>query len=150
MVLKELSDEYILAFFNQGYIKQVNFNDKNNVEKFLKKFIISIKNKYNLKLSGIYDVKVYIDEIFGVFLLLEKIDSLFYGESIDFKVSIIKNCRFYYKTSEFDIIKGCSNIYFFNNSYYTLLNTKNTFINFDEYGEFVLDDSFKDSGIKIV
>ena len=95
MVLKELSNEYILAFFNQGYIKQVNFNDKNNVEKFLKKFIISIKNKYNLKLSGIYDVKVYIDEIFGVFLLLEKIDSLFYGESIDFKVSIIKNCRFY-------------------------------------------------------
>ena len=151
MKIKDLSKDYMEIFFNDMYLKNLDFNNKLKIEEFLRKTIVCLKNKYNILINGIYNVKIYVDSNYGMFLTLKKIDSLFYEDNIDFKVSIIKNNKFYFKTQNYDVINNFKEIYFYNDYFYLFLPSKIDIINITEFGEFVMDsDSLRNNLKRII
>ena len=152
MIIKELSKDYIEIFFNEIYFRKLDLNNKNNIETFLKSITLDLKNKYQLIMSGIYDVKIFVDEVCGFFLILERVDSLYYENEIDFKVSIINNCSFYYKTNDLEIACQCKEVYFYDNNFYTKLPLDVNLVKYIEYGEFVIDKDtlIKEESIQLV
>jgi len=73
MKLELFNLESITIYLSNDYLKQMNFNIKENVEKQFKKLFIKIKDIYNINMSGYYEVIVYVNDIYGMIIELEKI-----------------------------------------------------------------------------
>ena len=66
-------DELILdIYIKKELIDNIDFNNKNDLEKYLKKLFKVLKSKYDVVIEGFYDVTVYIDKYYGVIIHLEK------------------------------------------------------------------------------
>ena len=151
MILKYYSDDYILLYINEDKITKVNIYGKENVETFVKKLVISLKKTYDINLNGIYSFIIYLDSGFGSFIKIKKIDSLFSKETIDFRVEVISDCTFYFKTEDYFAIERYKDIYFYNNYYYVELNSNFDIMKYCELGEIVFDEflKIKDKCLKI-
>lgn len=68
------SDIYI----KKELIDNIDFNNKTDLEKYLKKLFKILKNKYDIVIEGFYDITVYIDKYYGVVIHLEKDDVEYY------------------------------------------------------------------------
>ena len=68
------SDIYI----KKELIDNIDFNNKNDLEKSLKKLFKILKNKYDIVIEGFYDITVYIDKYYGVVIHMEKDDVEYY------------------------------------------------------------------------
>ena len=72
-------DELILdIYIKRELIDNIDFNNKIDLEKYLKKLFKILKNKYNIVIEGFYDITVYIDKYYGVVIHLEKDDVEYY------------------------------------------------------------------------
>ena len=72
-------DELILdIYIKRELIDNIDFNNKTDLEKYLKKLFKILKNKYNIVIEGFYDITVYIDKYYGVVIHLEKDDVEYY------------------------------------------------------------------------
>ena len=72
-------DELILdIYIKKELIDNIDFNNKNDLEKYLKKLFKILKNKYDIIIEGFYDITVYIDKYYGVVFHLEKDDIEYY------------------------------------------------------------------------
>ena len=72
-------DELILdIYIKKELIDNIDFNNKEDLEKYLKKLFKVLKNKYEIIIEGFYDVTVYIDKYYGVIIHLEKDDIEYY------------------------------------------------------------------------
>ena len=66
-------DELILdIYIKRELIDNIDFNNKIDLEKYLKKLFKILKNKYDIVIEGFYDITVYIDKYYGVIFHLEK------------------------------------------------------------------------------
>ena len=59
-------------YIKKELIDDIDFNNKEDLEIYLKKLFKNLKNKYKIVIEGFYDVTVYIDKYYGVILHLEK------------------------------------------------------------------------------
>ena len=57
----------------------LDFNNIDNLEEYLRKIINNLKTIYNIDIKGFYNIKVYIDDLYGAILELEAED-LDYGD----------------------------------------------------------------------
>ncbi len=72
-------DELILdIYIKRELIDNIDFNNKTDLEKYLKKLFKILKNKYNIVIEGFYDITVYIDKYYGVVIHMEKDDVEYY------------------------------------------------------------------------
>ena len=72
-------DELILdIYIKKELIDNIDFNNKEDLEKYLKRLFKILKNKYDVVIEGFYDVTVYIDKYYGVIFHLEKDDIEYY------------------------------------------------------------------------
>lgn len=72
-------DELILdIYIKRELIDNIDFNNKIDLEKYLKKLFKILKNKYDIVIEGFYDITVYIDKYYGVVIHLEKDDVEYY------------------------------------------------------------------------
>lgn len=72
-------DELILdVYIKRELINNIDFNNKNDLEKYLKKLFKILKSKYNIEIEGFYDITVYIDKYYGVVIHMEKDDVDYY------------------------------------------------------------------------
>jgi len=72
-------DELILdIYIKRELIDNIDFNNKTDLEKYLKKLFKILKNKYDIVIEGFYDITVYIDKYYGVVIHLEKDDVEYY------------------------------------------------------------------------
>lgn len=72
-------DELILdIYIKKELVCDINFNNKDNLEGYLKKLFKILKNKYDIKIEGFYEITVYLDKFYGVVLHLEKDDLDYY------------------------------------------------------------------------
>ena len=80
-------DNKIIVFLN----KNLNL-DKKELENYFKKLFLGIKDKYNLKLNGYYDINVYIDNYYGSIIELENEELEYYNyfNQIDMEIKVIK------------------------------------------------------------
>jgi len=66
-------DKFTLdIYIKKELIRNINFNDKEDLEKYLKSLFKTLKNKYDIVIEGFYEITVYTDKYYGVVLHLEK------------------------------------------------------------------------------
>ena len=116
----DVSTDKIVIYLKKDRVN-VDFKDEYRLESFLKKLFICLNDYYNIEIKGYYDVCVYIDNIYGMVLVLKCEDYEFYDyfeKQVDMRIKINKN-KFLYKVDDlysidlnkYKIYKYLSDIY---------------------------------------
>ena len=89
-------------------IENIDFSNKSDIEKYLKKLFKTLNNKYNISIEGFYNITVYIDKFYGIVLHLEKeeLDYYeYYKNQVDMRLVTI-HTDFMYEVDDipFDIL----------------------------------------------
>lgn len=107
----------------------LNIEDRDELEKYLKNVFNKLNNYYDIRISGFYDVDLYIDKNYGIILdiMRDDIDFEPIFNSVDMKITINKE-SFLYKLDDY-IYSHFGNIYNYDNAYY--LEVSDTLSNLD-------------------
>lgn len=124
MKINIIDDNNIIVFLNNELINNIELTNEDKLEKYLKKIFIKLKDIYNLKVYGFYDLYIYKDINYGIVIEIVK-DDLYsdYLTQIDMRINI-KNSTFLYKIKDIDykgiIYKYRNNLYLepLNKDYY--------------------------------
>ena len=93
----------IIIYISKQYVEKNNLNEGKNI----KKFINILKNKYNLELYGYYEIKIYIDENYGIIMKLIKneLEYLDYlNNELEININIIED-SFLYQIEDLWLLK---------------------------------------------
>ncbi|MBQ2946434.1 MAG: hypothetical protein IJE04_01095 [Bacilli bacterium] len=115
-------DELILdIYIKKELIDNIDFNNKEDLQKYLKKLFKILKNKYGVVIEGFYDITVYVDKFYGVVIHMEKDDIEYYDyyrNQVDMRIITIETSFLYlvedipkYLLNKVDIIIIDKNIY---------------------------------------
>ena len=101
-----VKDNLLIIYLNKYYIKSLDFNSKENLQKYIKKLLLNLQNNYNIQFDGYYDISLYVDKNYGVIIEVKK-EELEYFEyfknGIEINTKIIED-SFLYEIN--DIIKN--------------------------------------------
>lgn len=75
----DFNQDKIIIYLKKETINNLDFDNIDDLEKYLKELILKLKNIYNIDIKGFYNIKVFIDNIYGVVLELEA-ENLDYGD----------------------------------------------------------------------
>lgn len=78
MSIKFIDENVFDIYIKKDGLGNVDFNNKDNIEKYLKKLFRILKNKYFVKIEGFYNITIYIDKYYGVIFHLEKEELEYY------------------------------------------------------------------------
>ena len=110
--------------------------DENAIYDEVKCIVKSIQKR--LKLHGFYRIIVVYKKI-GLFLILKMLEDTFYKDTLDIKIEI-KDLDVYYKTTDYFIIKGYSNIRYKDGMYYCKVDSSfDKILEKVEFGDFIFD-----------
>ncbi len=86
-----------IVFLNKD--KNIDFDNKLKMEKYFKDLFSKIKNKYNIDISGYYNIDIYIDKYYGSIIEIEdeQLDYYDYFNQIDMEINVLKNSLFLYE-----------------------------------------------------
>ena len=113
----EYTDKLVI-YINNKYLENKNITF-NNIENCLKEICESLKESYGIKLKGLYDIDVYIDDNYGTVLEIEKedLDIDCYFDQIDMQIKI-HNSKFLLEINNLDSFYN-HKIYIYHNKYYS-------------------------------
>ena len=98
----------IIIYLNKSYIKNIDFQNKKTLENYLNKILNKIKNKYEIYISGYYNVKIFLSEEYGIIIDIQK-EELDYPEyfsgEVDMNISVIED-KFLYEVLNINIPKN--------------------------------------------
>ena len=140
MKFYELTGDICNFFVDEMIVKNIDFSNSTELEKFLKKNILSIKNRFNVILNGLYYVDIYINNKVGAFIYMSKEDSFIRTKEIDMRIKIIYDNSFFYKTSLYEILKNEKDVYFYNGYYYINASNLSDITKYLEFGEIIHDN----------
>jgi len=98
MSIKFIDNLILDIYIKRELVSNIDFNNKDDLEKYLKKLFKTLKNKYEVMIEGFYDITVYIDKFYGVIFHLEKEDIDYYDyfkNQVDMRL-ITKDTEFMY------------------------------------------------------
>lgn len=78
MKINFLDDNIFDIYIKKEFVSNIDFNSKENIEKYLKKLFKNLKNKYCITVEGFYNITIYIDKYYGVIFHLEKEELEYY------------------------------------------------------------------------
>ena len=121
MSIKFIDEITFDIYIKKDLIDNIDFKSKEDLEKYLKKLFKTLKNKYNTKIEGFYEITVYIDKYYGVIFHLEKEDIDYYDyfkNQVDMRIITI-DTEFLYLVDDipFNLLNKI-NILFKNNNLY--------------------------------
>ena len=111
-----------------------------DIKSYVKKIIIKLKNKINKNIGGYYNVKVYLNKIYGMIINLEKTgDFDFFKDFLELNIKIYEDSKIYYRFEDYFAIINKNNIYYYNDSYYIDIEelSKKDLLCICEFGEIV-------------
>lgn len=114
----DVVEDKIIVYIKKKNIKDIDFNKIDILEKYFRELLLKLKNIYSIEINGFYNIKVYIDEIYGIVLDIEKenIDCYIDINQVEMRILPVKTF-FLYKID--DIFKYKKTIlYEYKNSYY--------------------------------
>ena len=125
MKLEVLNLNNLVFYLNKDYLDKINFNINENVEQEFKNLFIKLKNIYNLELNGYYEVTVYVNDVYGIIIAMEKDDDEYikiFGDTLDMKITFKFDCEIFYKIENIDFINFNNyNLYYCNNELFLSL-----------------------------
>ena len=102
MSIKYISELIFDIYIKKYLISDINFDSKEDIEKYLKNLFKILNNKYNLKIEGFYNIDIYIDDFYGIVFRLEK-ENIgyyeYYKNQIDMRLITIKT-NFLYEVND--------------------------------------------------
>lgn len=107
----ELFEDTYVIYIKKASV-DVAFEDKEQLEIYFKRLFKKLKNIYNLEITGYYNIKVYIDDYYGIVLEIKKEEFEYYDyldNQVDMRISMI-NTNFLYEVDDI-ILKDKVNIY---------------------------------------
>jgi deoxycytidine triphosphate deaminase len=107
MKIEYLDDTNFIIYLNKYYIKDLNLDDKKNIEEYFKKMFVNLKNNYGLDIYGYYDIRVYVNHLYGLIIDVFKLSSEYYklySNKVDMKIIIDPNNTFLYEIDDYFII----------------------------------------------
>lgn len=126
----------LTVYLNNKYLEKIKFDLKNNVEQQFKRLFIKIKNIYNIEMSGYYEVTVYLNDIYGMIIEIEKDDDEYvklFGDTVDMKITFKFDSSIFYKLDEYMSFDFDDyDLYYYNDSFYMELNNEVIF-NYSQY-----------------
>lgn len=124
------------VFVNRIYVQELNFSDKEELIKFIKKFILKIKNK--LCLRGFYKIKVFPQQKIGLFLEIIKLDDMDLSDNLDLRVVIMQDEKFFYEVDDYDLISRYNEKRYFDGHFYCVVDDEfDNIIEKSEFGRFI-------------
>ncbi len=126
MKLTLIDDNIILNIRNER-IKDINFNDNEELREYFKKIFSKMKEKYKILINGFYYVKIYKDKYYGIIIELEKSDMEYYDyyiDEIDMHIEIVESI-FLYQIDDIYItesLKKDNDIILYQNKLYLKIN----------------------------
>lgn len=124
MKVNIIDDNNIIVFLNKFNIKNIDFSNRENIEKNFRNIFLKLKHIYKLDIKGYYDIKIYTDKYYGAVLEIEHEDIEYidyFDSQIDMRVNVIKDNEFLYKIDDIflnDRIINKIDIYNFKEEYY--------------------------------
>ena len=109
MKLKFIDNLNFDIYLNKKNIKDLDTNNKTQIEELLKKILNKIKYRYNISIKGFYNVNAYIDKYYGIIFNIKKEELNYYeyfNGQIDINMKMIRS-NFLYKLD--DIPSNLSN-----------------------------------------
>ena len=102
MSIKYINELILDIYIKKENIKNINFNNKEDIEKYLKKLFKLLKNKYDIAIEVFYNITIYKDKNYGIVLHLEKEELEYYNyfkNQVDMRLSTV-NTNFLYKVND--------------------------------------------------
>ncbi|MBQ7141001.1 MAG: hypothetical protein IJO32_05805 [Bacilli bacterium] len=152
MKLEVFNLNNIVFYLSKEYLNKIHFKIDVDVEKEFKKLFIRLKNIYNLNLNGYYEVIVYINDLYGIIIEMEKDDDEYikiFGDTLDMKITFKFDCEILYKIENIDFIDFSKyNLYYKNNNLYISIKDKyllekNEYLNLLENSKLVYGSDLK-------
>lgn len=110
------------------YEKKIKDTSKVELEKIIKSIFLKLKQKYNLKFEGYYEVNVYMDPFYGSIFEIRKEDfEYFFSDSIEMQMNIMESNGILYKVEDIPPYQG--NLYEKDGCLYFELTQELDFIN---------------------
>lgn len=139
----ELLDEYnYTLYLNNLYVKDLNLDNKDDIEKYLKKLFLIVKNRYDVDISGMFEIDIYVNDKYGIVIDIfkEELEYLdYFSNQIDMQVNIIKDSIFLYEID--NLIDNT--LYKYDSKYYINIEDINDISIYEQgkiiFGEYVLD-----------
>ena len=94
MSIKFIDEITFDIYIKKDLIDNIDFNNKDDLEKYLKKLFKILKNKYDILIEGFYDITVYKDKYYGVVIHLEKEDLEYYSyfrNQVDMRIITVES-----------------------------------------------------------
>lgn len=118
----ESKENILIIYLKKQLIEKIDFTKKDELEKYFKELFLRLKEYYNIKISGYYNINVYIDEFYGVALELQK-EELDYYDYFDNQVDmhiITEELNFLYSIEDYFVTKELdfSKLYYYKDKYY--------------------------------
>lgn len=127
MKIEKLSDDKLIVFLNNYYLKKHNISLKDNLEKCFKNLFLELNDFYDIEIKGFYNITIYQDSLFGIVLEIEKDDLDFYGfydDHIDMKIKIMKKEKFIFCLDKYALLDNSllnfCKLYFYKNKFYVV------------------------------
>lgn len=85
-----IEDDKIIVFLNKDKIKNIDFKDEEKLEDYFKSIFLNLNKKYDIELSGYYNINIYKDNNYGAIIEMENDDLDYYNyfNQIDMKINI--------------------------------------------------------------
>ena len=96
--------DMIILYLNKMYIRSLDFTDKEATEKYMKRLLTKISNKYDIEIDGYYVVNLYVDMNYGVVIeiIKEELEYLdYFSNQIEINTKVVEG-SFLYNIDNFD------------------------------------------------
>lgn len=126
MKLEFTDNNHFIIYLMKNIIKKVDFNNKDDVEKYFQKLFKRLKKYYHIDIQGYYSIKMYLDKYYGIVLDIQKEDIDYYDyltNTVDMKVTTIET-SFMYEIKDLNIVqklKSSVRVYKYHNKLYIQL-----------------------------
>ena len=133
-----INDNYVI-YLNKLNLINFNFDNQDRLEEEFKKLFKILRNNYNLKVNGYYNIKIYQDRYYGMILEINK-ENIDYYDYFDYVDTIAMRIKKYdieilYEVEDFfflDKFLSCFKVYTDKNNIYLKIMKeidKNVFFN---------------------
>ncbi len=143
-------DNIVIYIYDKKY-KNLLKND--NLEDYFKELFIKLKDSYDIKIAGYYDIVLYLDKYYGAIIILEKEDIEYYSylnNQIDMQITRYEDFFLYKIKNTFLVDKNILDkvvIYKYKNNFYFKLKAELSNLEFGrliENSDIVFGDTIKD------
>ena len=137
----EIIDDGIKIFIQNGFIKNIDWDDKEQVVESIKNLFNKIRKKYHLYIKGLYKVKVYPNKIGTYIEAIQLEEESYTNADLDLRIILVLQKELYLKIDDSSFAINTDLPYFYkNNSYYIDVDNIDDITPYIEFGTIVSEE----------